>query len=92
MSKEERNARRRNEDSGELNNEPYKSPEVALPAFSRNIKTGAILSLAWWESRRLRYNLALVVTGNSALTCYVIVCFTLLLHVRAEIEFCREEK
>jgi hypothetical protein len=33
---------------------------------------------AWWEARRLRYNVGLVVAGILAFVCYVLVCFTLL--------------
>ncbi len=32
----------------------------------------------WWESRRLRYNIGLIVAGIFAFACYLIVCFTLL--------------
>lgn len=32
----------------------------------------------WWEARRLRYNVGLILAGILAFTCYVVVCFTLL--------------
>lgn len=35
-------------------------------------------SVAWWESRRLRYNVGMAAAGVLAFICYAGVCFTLL--------------
>ena len=46
--------------------------------FARTMTDTAISPFAWWNARRLRYNVALVVAGILAFIAYVAVCVTLL--------------
>ena len=39
-------------------------------------------SAAWWNSRRLAYNVGLVVSGISAFICYVVAIYTFDLHMK----------
>lgn len=65
---------------------PYNSPITASSRISAGTPP-----LTWWEARRWRYNVGLVVAGVLAFLCYVTVCYTLLPRVldpsRIEINF-----
>jgi hypothetical protein len=54
---------------------PYQSPKAGTPCLVTPPPTPA---LTWWEARRLRYNVGLLVAGVLAFICYVVVCCTLL--------------
>ena len=46
------------------------------PDFAHGIKCVVMISLearSWWEQRRLRYNIGLVIAGALAFVCYVLV-------------------
>jgi hypothetical protein len=61
--------------SNKMSDNPYESPQ----AMERRAKAARVTSsLAWWEARRLRYNIGLVLAGVCAFACYIVVCFTLL--------------
>ena len=53
---------------------PYPSPKANTPGLVRP-PTPALI---WWEARRGRYNVGLLVAGVLAFICYVVVCCTLL--------------
>lgn len=59
---------------------PYESPKTTTPDTSAkgNVAESAFV---WWASRRLHYNIGLVVAGIIAFVCYVVVCLTLLSRV-----------
>jgi hypothetical protein len=53
------------------------APAVARPTTTFG-KEGRRMNTDWWEKRRLRYNVGLVIAGIFAFVAYAIVCTTLL--------------
>ncbi|MCL2329957.1 MAG: hypothetical protein FWC56_01485 [Phycisphaerae bacterium] len=54
---------------------PYQPPTASDPCSTTRPPVSA---LAWWEARRLYYNIGLVVAGILAFICYVVVCGALI--------------
>jgi hypothetical protein len=67
-----------------MSSNPYQPPRATAdhalgPHHSESsARVAELPPLAWWESRRLRYNAALAAAGIVAFICYVLVCCTLL--------------
>jgi hypothetical protein len=59
---------------------PYASPATSRAEQDTppSAEDGGMSTWAWWQSRRLGYNVGLVCAGGFAFLCYVTVCFTLL--------------